>query len=43
MKKIFVLVIVAVLLLGFSAGKLLDDKMKSLLQQIQLSEENAQN
>lgn len=43
MKKIFLLVIIAFLLLGFSTGKLLDDKMKSLLQQIQLSDENAKN
>jgi hypothetical protein len=43
MKKIFLLVTITVLLLGFSTGKLLDDKMKSLLKQISLSEENAKN
>ena len=43
MKKIFLLVTISVLLLGFSTGKLLDDKMKSLLKQISLSEENAKN
>lgn len=43
MKKIFLLVTITVLLLGFSTGKLLDDKMKSLLKQISLSEENAKS
>lgn len=43
MKKIFLLVTVTILLLGFSTGKLLDDKMKNLLKQISLSEENAKN
>ena len=43
MKKIFLLLTISVLLLGFSTGKLLDDKMKSLLKQISLSEENAKN
>jgi hypothetical protein len=43
MKKIFLLVAVSFLILGFSTGELLDDKMKSLLKQISLSEENAKN
>jgi hypothetical protein len=43
MKKISLLIIISVLLLGFSTGKLLDDKMKSLLKQISLTDENAKN
>lgn len=43
MKKIFLLVTITILLLGYSTGKLLDDKMKSLLKQISLSEESAKN
>lgn len=43
MKKLFFLMIASVILLGFTAGKMIDDKTQSLLKQFQLSEDNAMN
>lgn len=41
MKKIFFLMIASIILFGFTAGKMIDDKTKSLLKQFQISEDNA--
>jgi len=43
MKKILFLIPIAVVLIGFTAGKLIDDKMKNILQQIQMDEAGAEN
>jgi flagellar biosynthesis GTPase FlhF len=43
MKKILFSISLAVLILGFTTGRFIDDKMKNILQQIQLSEDGAKN
>lgn len=43
MKKLFFLMIASLILFGFSAGKMVDDKTKTLLKQFQLSEDDAMN
>lgn len=43
MKKLFFLMVASVVLFGFTAGKMIDDKTQSLLKQFQLSEDNAMN
>lgn len=43
MKKFFIAIPLIVLILGFTSGKIIDDKMKSILQQLQMNEDDAQN
>ncbi len=43
MKKIFFLIPITIVIVGFSAGRLIDDKMKNILQQIQMDEDGAKN
>jgi flagellar biosynthesis GTPase FlhF len=43
MKKIFIAVPLLVLILGLTAGKMIDDKMKNILQQLQLSDNDAKD
>lgn len=43
MKKLLIIYPVLIILLGFSYGKLVDDKAKSILKHFQLSEENAKD
>jgi flagellar biosynthesis GTPase FlhF len=41
MKKLLIILPALIIVLGLTAGKIIDDKMKSILQQIQLSETDA--
>jgi len=43
MKKLFLIVPAFILIMGFVYSRIMDDKMKHLLQVIQLSEDNAKN
>lgn len=43
MKKLFFIIPVLFVLAGFYAGQIIDDRAKSLLQTIRLSEDNAKN
>lgn len=43
MKKLFFIIPVLFVLAGFYAGQIIDDRAKSLLQTMKLSEDNAKN
>lgn len=43
MKKLFIAIPLVVLVLGFTAGRIIDDKMNNILQQLQLNENDARD